>query len=64
MGLQIGAKTYKNAVKLMNFINRFKMMRLGFVRRTLTKILSNFKKKFACGLADGYTLVGINKNQE
>ncbi len=26
--------------------------------------LSNFKKKFACGLADGYTLVGINKNQE
>ena len=26
--------------------------------------LCNFCKKLACGLADGYTLVGVNKNQE
>jgi hypothetical protein len=26
--------------------------------------LKQLLKKFACGLADGYTLVGINKNQE
>ena len=26
--------------------------------------LKQLLKKFACGLADGYTLVGVNKNQE